>query len=440
MASRVGGVQQGERPGAKAIHGWRLQWVWPEIRLVKLEASRVSIGSSPSSELQLSGAGVSHCHAELHQQGSWFVLRALESENGTWLSGARVVDEIVTHGQVLRIGGWVGVFSLGAPTACGFGELMPGLFGGPELSSLLEPLRRAAVTDIPVLLIGETGTGKECFARATHELSGRRGPFFPINCAALPEQMAEAELFGYRRGAFTGAERASIGYFRSAHTGTLFLDEVAELSPHVQAKLLRVLDDGYVLGLGESKPVRADVRIVAASQRPLRELVASGRFRRDLAARVTGLELVIPPLAKRRADIGGLFSELVKGPTDGHQPPVEAKLVEALCLYDWPQNVRELALVTRTLLALHGHEPLLQLKHLSQLLAGSPEERSIPIRRKPQARNQDALELACITQALLRSGGNIKAAAAALGISRQRVYRMLNAASKGEAPRWAARE
>jgi transcriptional regulator with PAS, ATPase and Fis domain len=275
-------------------------------------------------------------------------------------------------------------------------------------------------------MIGETGTGKERVAQAAHHISGRTGPCLAVNCAALPETLAEAELFGYRRGAFTGAERASLGHFRAAHGGTLFLDEIPELSLALQAKLLRVLEDGNVTGLGEATATVVDVRVVSASSRPLRELVAQGRFRQDLAARLSGLEFRLPPLHQRRSDVPALFRQFLQRLSGGRSPNVEGRLIEALCLHHWPENVRELELVTRRLLAVHGHETGLKWQHLHAELRALNEEVTLEDRRPTVPRRRREHDLIRIKQILAENGGNVKAAAGILGISRQRVYRLLD--------------
>ena len=401
-----------------------LEWVWPTARLVTLQGARICIGRDEGASIHLEGAGVSRQHAELYRQGPLYVVRDLGSTNGTWLGGRRVEHAPVSPSSVLRLGECVGVFVERTEGARDFGELAPGLFGGAEMAALLSPLRRAATSTLPVLLIGETGTGKERLARALHQFSGRKGPFLALNCAALPEQLAEAELFGYRRGAFTGAERPSPGYFRAAHGGTFFLDEMPELSPALQAKLLRVLEDGQVTGLGESTSVAVDVRIVTASQKPLRDLVAQNKLRHDLAARLNGLEVRLPPLAARRADVAHLFKQFLTQQCGGRPPAVEGRLVEALCLHDWPENVRELELLTRRLLAVHGHEPLLRRHFLpKELVARSQDSgRAEPV---STARNRRDHDLSRIKQELQHNGRNVKLAAEALGISRQRIYRLL---------------
>jgi transcriptional regulator with PAS, ATPase and Fis domain len=402
-----------------------LSWVWPACRSDSLQGAKLVIGRDEEADLRIEGSGVSRHHAELYRQGPLYALRDLGSTNGTWLNGRRVEHAPVAPGHVLRVGDWLGVFELRSVGSKGFEEHGPGVFGGSAIAELLAPLKRAAPSNLPLLLIGDTGTGKERLARAAHLFSERKGPFVAVNCAALPEQLAEAELFGYRRGAFTGAERASLGHFRAAHGGTLFLDEMPELSLALQAKLLRVVEDGVVLGLGEATPTVVDVRLVSASQKPLSELVGRGRLREDLAARLSGLQLRIPPLAARRADIAPMFAQFLKQQTGGRPPTVEPRLVEALCLHDWPQNVRELELLTRTLLAVHGHEATLRRQHLPAELAARLGPQGGGAEAPQAPRDRRAHDLDRLKQELTKNGGNVKSAADALGISRQRVYRLL---------------
>jgi transcriptional regulator with PAS, ATPase and Fis domain len=384
----------------------------------------MDLGRSDEAALCIDHSGVSRRHAELHQQGPILVIRDLGSTNGTWLDGRRVERAAVSPGSVLRIGDCVGVFELREPGDVGFGEIAPGLFGGAELARMFGPARQAAGTKVPVVIVGESGVGKERVARAIHAISGRQGPFFAVNCAALPETLAESELFGHRRGAFTGADKAGAGYFRAADGGTLFLDEIPELSPAVQAKLLRVIEDGQVLALGEVTPTAVDVRILTATQHSLAQLVATKTLRRDLAARLNGLELRVPSLAARRSDVALLFEWFLHEQTGCHPPPVDARLIEALLLHRWPENVRELQLLTRTLLAVHGNQPMLRRQHLPPHIASSVEAQPLSSAPEPLAANRED-ELARVERELKGNGNNVRAAATALGISRQRIYRLL---------------
>jgi two-component system, response regulator FlrC len=337
---------------------------------------------------------------------------------------ARGVEQAhLAAGDVVRLGGWVGVVTTHPGP---FVEIAPGLFGGGVLGEALAPLRKAAASDLPVVLEGETGTGKEIVTRALHGWSGRPGPLVAVNCASLPEGLAEAELFGYRRGAFTGADRASPGFFRSAEGGTLLLDEVSDLPMPVQAKLLRVLEQREVQPLGETRAVPIDVRIVVAGQGSLAEAVDERRFRADLLARLEGVTVRLPPLRKRRDDVLPLFSRLLHENTEGRAPAVEADLVERLVVHDWPFNVRELVLLVRRLLVLHGGETTLHARHLPERMGDSQPPLEAPARKSaPAATGGDNVELPALIVALRAAGGNVARASAMLGITRQRAYRLM---------------
>jgi len=298
------------------------------------------------------------------------------------------------------------------------------------LQAAVAPLRQAATSNLTIVLEGETGTGKEVVTRSVHQWSGRPGPLVAVNCAALPEGLAEGELFGYRRGAFTGADRASPGFFRSAEGGTLLLDEVSDLPLPLQAKLLRVLQEGEVQPLGETRPVPVNVRIVVASQQPLMDAVRDGRFRADLLARLDGLTVRLPPLRQRKEDVPHLFSHVLREQTQGKAPAVEGDLVERLCAHDWPFNVREMVQLVRQLLTLHPGESLLGAHHLPTRI-GPHEPNATTLSGKILVRPSvpqptgETVELPALVAALRAAGGNVTRAAAILGISRQRAYRLM---------------
>jgi two-component system, NtrC family, response regulator HydG len=222
----------------------------------------------------------------------------------------------------------------------------PLIGNAPAFRAVLDALRQAAPTSATVLLTGESGTGKELAARMLHDLSPRAArPFVPINCAAIPETILESELFGYERGAFTGAAARKEGRFERAHGGTLFLDEVGEMSPSVQVKLLRVLQDGVVERLGGTQPVQVDVRIVAATNKDLAQEVKANRFREDLFYRLNVVAIRLPPLRERRQDIPLLASAFLRRLAEKHKKAVDGfspAALSALEAYGWPGNVREL--------------------------------------------------------------------------------------------------
>jgi DNA-binding NtrC family response regulator len=400
-----------------------LRWLFPDARRPALPIlGKVTIGRDPSCLMHLTGEGVSRVHAEIQPEGDHVVLRDNASTNGTFVQGEAIDEVRIVPGSVLRIGTWVGLFELVATSArveASF-DVGPGMGGGPALRAAMEPARKAARSNLPIIVCGETGTGKEVASRTIHAWSARQGEFCAINCAALPENLVEGELFGYRKGAFTGAERNSPGHFRRAHRGTLLLDEINELPLGTQAKLLRVLQEQQVVPLGESQPLDIDVRVIVAAQSPLPNAVRAGKFREDLYMRLCGLELTLPPLRERVGDIPELFQSFLSKHAEGTAPPVEAKLVESLCLYAWPGNVRELELVARRLLAVHGSEPQLKKRHLPEHIVNRP------------AMAEPGDDLARLAVALRRSNGNLSKACAAIGISRQRAYRLLDGVSVKE--------
>src|SRR2546428_5373505 len=219
-----------------------------------------------------------------------------------------------------------------------------------------EVARQVADTDAPVLITGESGVGKEVLARFIHAQSGRQeGPFVKVNCAALPQELLESELFGYERGAFSGALRDKPGKFELAHQGSILLDEIGEMSPHLQAKLLHVLQDGEYSRLGARRPISVDARVLATTNARLTEAVADGRFREDLYFRLDVIRIDVPPLRERRPDIPLLCEHFLRLYADKYKSAVRAlppDVLEAFVAYDWPGNVRELENAVRRYLIL----------------------------------------------------------------------------------------
>jgi len=423
-----------------------IRWVFPTSRgpLTRLGDGRILLGRDDDCQVQLLGKEASRHHAEIRRDGPLYILKDLGSRNGVFANGAKIREAPISPGDVLRLGEWIGIAIQVSPDAIDsdpvFDLLAANLAGGPVLRPILEQAKKAASSALPTVILGETGTGKEGLAHAMHEWSGRKGPFVAVNCATFVPTLAEAELFGYRKGAFTGADRASPGFFRAAQGGTLLLDEVTDLPESVQAKFLRALEQREILPLGESTPTRIDVRVLAATQIPLPQVVTERRFRADLCARLDGLTIRLPPLRERKQEIAYLFSHLLRLHSGGRPPEVEARLVEQLCLHDWPFNVRELDLLARRLLVLHGHEKLLRRSHLPEAIRDRASEpaptpaTSVGSGAISAARNSSEShrarrerELSLLTEALRTHNGSVARAAAAVGISRQRAYRLMEA-------------
>ena len=294
--------------------------------------------------------------------------------------------------------------------------------------------RKIAPTNLTVLITGESGTGKEVLARAIHRYSPRaKKPFVPFNCTAVPRELLESHLFGYKRGAFTGADRDNPGLIRAAQDGTLFLDEIGELGLDLQPKLLRFLESGEINPLGETTPFSVNVRIVAATNANLRQLVQDGRFREDLFYRLNVFPLELPPLRDRRDEIAPLAQhfalkwshELGKGCIR-----VAEDLMEHLVLYPWPGNIRELSNEIHRMIATAEADAPLTLAHLPRALREQTEQlkrraAGMEITIRPGdtlARAIAAVEKQMITQALRQHQGRVDAAARTLGISRKGLY------------------
>lgn len=426
-------------PPTRASRDLSIVWRFPHggvpaVALRSVGDGEVVLGRDAGCSVQLGGHDVSRRHAVLRQSAeAGITIADLDSRNGVRVNGRPVTVARLAAQDTIRLGGWIGVVT---ETPGDVAEIAPGFWGGEALTSALAPLRQIAGTDLPVVLQGETGTGKERVADALHRWSGRQGPFVAVNCAALPETLAEAELFGYRRGAFTGADRASPGFFRSADGGTLLLDEVSDLPLALQAKLLRVLEERKVQPLGEARALSIDVRIVVAGQQSLMEAVRAGRFRADLLARLDGLTVQLPPLRQRREDVLPLFSRLLDAAGAGQAPTFDSDLAERLCVYDWPFNVRELVLLTKRLVAVHGAGATLRVEHLPERMTAAPPDDAA--RGSPPAASTGAaprvtdaqapaepVQLPALIAALRTVEGNVARAAAMLGISRQRAYRLM---------------
>ncbi len=306
--------------------------------------------------------------------------------------------------------------------------------GGPAMERARQLIARVAPTNSTVLILGETGTGKELVARAVHDQSLRAEmPFVAINCGALPENLIESELFGHRKGAFTGADEHRTGLFEVAHGGTVFLDEIGELPKAMQAKLLRVLESGEIRRVGDNDAFQVDVRVVCATHRDLEEMVAAQEFREDLMFRINTFEIRIAPLRERAADIpelaAHLFRRFCPGAVGSAEQFFTREALEALQACPWPGNVRELANVVEhaTILA---DEPPITVAHLPDRLTRGRTIR-LP-RRNVSPVTLRELENQAIDEALERHQGNKSAAAEELGISLKTLYNKIHQAAQLE--------
>jgi DNA-binding NtrC family response regulator len=296
----------------------------------------------------------------------------------------------------------------------------------PPMQRVKEIIGKVATTDSPVLIEGESGTGKELVAAAIHRLSSRnKGPFIPVNCSAIPEDLLESEFFGHVRGAFSGAVSDALGLFRGANEGTIFLDEIAELSPGLQVKLLRVLQEMQVRPVGSTKAHPVDVRVIAATNRDLDRSIADGRFRQDLYYRLNVVRVSLPPLRSRREDIPALVNHFLRRYNRRFRRDVKGITPDALATlsaYDFPGNVRELENVIERAFAMGAREQI-TLADLPPLGTGSvsavaaPQSGTVP-------RLAD-VEKDLILRALAFYKDDKEAAASALGISRRTIYRRL---------------
>ncbi len=337
----------------------------PKRSVAVLDAEPCVIGREPEEGgLAIPDREISRRHAAIEREGDTWFVRDLDSRNGVFVDGVRQRRVALDHGAVIRIGKVVLLYQelqLGSAEPL---KQESSVLRGPSLAMqrVRAEIALVAPAVLPVLVLGETGVGKELVAQEIHRLSGRRGPLVPVNCAAIPAELAESELFGHAAGAFTGAARASAGLFAAAEGGTLFLDEVGEMPPLVQAKVLRALENGEVRPVGARETTRVDVRIVAATHRDLTAREGgTGDFRADLFARLSGFTVQVPPLRERRDDILPLAQMfLEKG-----QVSLSADAAEALLLHAFPYNVRELRqLVATAAVRAAAQDNVIRIEHL----------------------------------------------------------------------------
>ncbi|HEY2515702.1 MAG TPA: sigma 54-interacting transcriptional regulator [Polyangiaceae bacterium] len=383
---------------------------------------------------------ISTRHARLVREGSTWRFEDLGSTNGSFLGGKRVTQERLADGALVDVGRTVLRFRASLPTPAdtradsdpsereatmGLATLLPALAGE------LRVVARMASSKVPVLLLGETGTGKEIAARAIHASSKRAGAFVAVNCAALPDTLVEAQLFGHVKGAFSGATRDEPGFVRSADGGTLFLDEIGDLPRAAQGVLLRVLQEGEVVPVGSTRPVKVDVRVVAATHQPIDAMIRRGEFRSDLFARLQGFTHRLWRLGDRREDVGALVAELLPqiAGAKAESLRITVEAARALAEYAWPLNVRELSQSLSRAVTLTAGEPI-ELAHLGlahpttatdATLAPKGTPAGVPGELTPE---DEALRRSLIDH-LRRCEGNVAAVAREMSKAPMQVYRWM---------------
>lgn len=398
------------------------------VQLVELEAGHgFVLGSGKLADVRIADRAVSARHCRLSATSRGLELSDLGARNGVFVGGARVGNAMLDGAGGSFVVGrtTVMVRCRGAADDAGANDSLPGIVGSSApMRRVAREVRRHARTRAAVLLQGESGTGKDVVARALHELARRPGAYVPLNVGAISESLADAELFGHRRGAFTGAIAARSGAFEQAHRGTLFLDEIADLPMSIQVKLLRVVEDGVVRPIGGSQPISVDTRIVSATWAPLHDRVSQGRFRGDLFHRLSVATIQLPPLRERRSDIPALAHVLLERlrPELGLRRLSSGALAR-LVAHDFPGNVRELSSVLyRSAVACEGPE-----------IGPEHVQISVSRRREVHAGRLSSAESARLVE---RHGGNITAAAAAAGVARSTFRSWLAGGRRG--PREAA--
>jgi DNA-binding NtrC family response regulator len=411
-------------------------------RAIRVEpAESVSvIGSGPAADLRLADPRVSRRHLEIHPGEHGVRLVDAHSRNGCFFHGARFTEIVITDSAEIVVGNTRIAIRVDSEAAAvpfskrtAFGHALAHSEGMRHVFRVLET---AAATDITVLIEGDSGTGKEVLASAIHEESARRdGPFVVVDCGAIAPQLVESELFGHERGAFTGAIATHQGAFERAHGGTIFLDELGELPLDAQPKLLRAIESRTVRRVGGKQPIAFDVRIIAATNRRLKEAVRCKEFREDLFYRLAVVHVVVPRLADRREDVIPLAERFLRQSTRDPNAELPEDLGRLLVAYDWPGNVRELRNVIERFATFREKDPSL----LFGRIGDAASEPSSPSRDRgldlesvidlPYAEAKrkvlDAYHRAVLPRMVAEAGGVVPRAAERLGMSRTNLYRLL---------------
>jgi DNA-binding NtrC family response regulator len=388
--------------------------------------------------LKIPDGRISTVHACLRRDGASFFVHDADSKNGVTVNGARVARQLLRDGDILECGRTFFLFGVGRSRPAGepadvdqasIASAIPGLSTLHEpLAAQFRALGEIARSVIPVLVLGPSGTGKELVARGVHALSKRSGSYVGVNCGALPENLVEAELFGSRRGAFTGASEDRAGLVRSSDQGTLFLDEIGDLPLRAQPTMLRALQEREVMPVGATRALPVDLRLVAATHRDLDALVQSQQFRADLLARISGFTIRLPPLRERISDFGILIAALLArhAASVAPAPTISVEAMRLLLRHEWPLNVRELEHCLRAALALSPSR--IDVAHLPESVRNPQREPAGPSRAPVRSRlltpEQEARrdELRAL---LIEHRGNISQVARVMGKDRVQVRRWI---------------
>jgi DNA-binding NtrC family response regulator len=406
----------------------------PPARRLAIARDELEIGRSPSDAADARGAAVvvpdplvSGLHARLGRTAAGaFELTDLDSKNGTFVDNVRVEGRTrLRSGSVIFMGNHVAVFrvisalELDAIKAELVSPLAPVATTSPGLAMACDRLRRLAAADGELLLLGETGVGKEIYARAVHQRTGRAGRFVAINCGAIPRDLVESELFGYRQGAHSTAHAAKAGLIEEAEGGTLFLDEIGEMTPEAQIKLLRFLQDRELTPLGSTRPRKLDVRIIAATNRTTGAGKSPGGLREDIVGRLGAAPIHLPPLRGRIEDVGALVAYFLRNAgVRGFDQPA----FRALALHGWPLNVRELEKIVTTAAVLTGGTKPIALRDLPEPIAKAIALPAAPGVRRPTGPSPTPAQL---EELLRRYEGNVADVSRELGKHRAAVWRWI---------------
>ena len=377
---------------------------------------------------------MSTVHARLVRGAHGFELVDSESKNGTMVNGRRCDSATLDDGDVIETGHTFFVYRANVPRSS---PATPSLFAPstnpadlplatllPGLATQFERLARVAASQVPVVVLGETGTGKEVIARAVHRMSGRSGELIAVNCGSIPATLIESELFGARRGAFSGAFHDRLGLVRAADGGTLFLDEIGELPAMAQIAMLRVLQEQEVLPIGATRPIKVNVRLVAATHQALDRMVDAGTFRPDLMARLSGLKVRLPALRERREDLGLLVGSVLS--RLGADPDVQLsrQAARALFGYSFPHNVRELEKALGLAVTIVDPKGIVDLEHLpEELRVSAPHATGAALRGEREVEDEE--RKARLLALLAEHRGRVASVARAMGKARMQVHRWI---------------